>query len=416
MNSRMLALCLVALLAVAPAFADSAQVPVKPTFYKDVLPILQENCQLCHRDKGANFGGMVAPMELTGYRQVRPWAKAIAREVENKSMPPWTASEIHKGVFANERTLQAHEIETLVLWANMGAPRGNANEAPGAKIFPASEGWSIGQPDLVVSMPEPYFVDDDVEDLYVDFYTKVTQEQLPEDRWIKAVEFRSGSSAVHHIIARPLGGMAPGYDPVVHRPGYGHKIRKGTTVKWNMHYHKEPGPGTGVWDQTEAAIVFWPNGTVLDHTVSVESLGGFNFVIPAGDPNYTHHSYFTFPEDSLIISYNPHMHLRGKMAKYVATYPDGREEILLDVPKYDFNWQITYRYKEPKFIPKGTEVHLTAAWDNSADNPSNPDPTETVTWGRPTTAEMMFGWMKYTHVEPKPFVVGARDETAAGTD
>ena len=281
------------------------------------------------------------------------------------------------------------------------------------KEFPAHEGWMIGEPDLLVKMPEPFFVNDNVEDLYVDMSTVITKEMLPEDRWVRAVEFRGGSKAVHHIIARPVGGMAPGYDPLVYREGYGHRLRAGSVVNWNMHYHKERGPGTDMWDQSEAAIIFWPEGAIIEHVVTMESLGAFDFSIPAGDPNYSHKTTFTFPEDAMILSYNPHMHLRGKMAEYVATYPNGRTEMLLNVPKYDFNWQITYTYAEPKLVPKGTEVELTTAWDNSADNPSNPDPTRTVRWGRPTTAEMMFGWMRYTHVEPRRIVVGG---DSSGTD
>ena len=401
----------------APAFGAEVQPVDRPTFYKDVLPVLQENCQLCHRAKGANFGGMVAPMALEEYQQVRPWAKAMAKVVSQKTMPPWSAHEQHHGEFRNERTLTDDAIGTLVRWADIGAPRGSADDAPAPVTWPENEaGWMIGEPDLIVKMPEPYFVADDVDDLYVDFETTLTPDILPEDRWIKAVEFRGGSGVVHHIIARPLGGMAPGYDPVLYEEGYSRKLEAGSTINWEMHYHKEPGPGTGVWDQSEAAIIFWPEGTVIEHVVETEPLGAFNFVIPAGDANYAHEASFTFAHDSLILGYNPHMHLRGSSAKYVAKYPDGREETLLWVPKYDFNWQITYSYAEPKRVPKGTQVHLTTTWDNSADNPANPDPTKTVRWGRPTTDEMMFGWMRYTDVEPKRIVVGAEESAAAGGD
>ena len=407
------AACAVAFGALTVGAWAAPEVPAQPTFYKDVLPIFQENCQLCHRDKGANFGGMVAPMALIDYEQVRPWAKAIAKQVSTKMMPPWKASPDQSGHFANERVLTQSEIDTIVRWVDQGTKAGNPSEAPAAKEFPLSEdGWLIGKPDLIVKMPEPYFIADEVEDTYENFQTVITDEQLPENRWVKAVEFRGGSKAVHHIIAPPLGGMAPGYDPLVYREGYGHVLRKGSTVEWQMHYHKEPGPGTGVWDQSEAGIVFWPEGTVIEHTTSMERLGAFNFRIPPGDPRYEFRTDFTFPEDSLILSYNPHMHVRGSYAKYTAKFPDGREEVLLEVPKYDFNWQITYTYKEPRKVPAGTVVELVTAWDNSANNPANPDPTQEVRWGQPTTDEMMFGWMKYTHVEPRPITVGEQNLTA----
>lgn len=399
--TRMLSIAGMAALAAA-AFSTNANADANnPTFYKDVLPIMQENCQVCHRANGANYGGMVAPMAFTSYEEVRPWAKGILKQVESRAMPPWSASAEQHGDFRNERTLTETEIATIVNWVNQGAKRGNPKDAPPSKNFNVSEtGWLIGEPDIVLDMGVDFFVEDNVQDLYVDFDTVISDELLPEDRWVQAVEFKAGSSAVHHIIARPLGGMAPGYDPIIYQEGYGHRIEKGATVRWNMHYHKEPGEGTGVMDRSQAALKFWPKGTVIDHPVHTESLGAFDFRIPAGDPNYKHQASYTFPEDVLIYSMNPHMHVRGKSAKYTAIYPDGSEEVILDVPRYDFNWQITYTYAEPKKLPAGTTVRLDAAWDNSANNPSNPDPTKTIRWGRPTTDEMMFGWVKYTNVEP----------------
>lgn len=387
-----------------PAFAEA---PSNPTYYKDVAPIFQENCQLCHRSKGANFGGMVAPMALIDYNEVRPWAKAIAKAVTGKTMPPWTASPDQHGLFRNERVLAQEDIDTIVAWVEQGAKRGNPKDAPAPITFPGDgTGWQIGEPDLIVDMGTDYFVEDDVEDLYVDFQTTFTDEQLPEDRWLRSVEFIGGSSAVHHVIARPLGGMAPGYDPVDYADGFGVLLKKGTSVEWDMHYHKEAGPGTGVWDRTKAGIVFWDKGAEIDHVIATESLGSFRFNIPAGAENYADSTTYTFPEDTLIVSYNPHMHLRGKSAKYTLTYPDGTTEVALDVPRYDFNWQITYTYSEPKRVPKGTTIRYDAAWDNSTNNPANPDPTRDVQWGRPTTDEMMFGWMRHTTVEERNIIVG----------
>jgi len=200
--------------------------------------------------------------------------------------------------------------------------------------------------------------------------------------------------------------MAPGYDPVNYADGFGAKLKAGTEINWNMHYHKESGPGTGVWDRTQVGIVFWPKGTEIDHVINVESLGSFRFSIPAGADDYADQVRFTFPEDVMIVAFNPHMHLRGKFAKYTAIYPDGKQEVLLDVPEYDFNWQITYTYTEPKLVPKGTVIQFDAGWDNSANNAANPDPTRDVHWGRPTTDEMMFGWMRYTSVAERNIIVG----------
>lgn len=382
----------------APADDDySRSGPV--TYFKDVVPILQESCQVCHRSNGANMGGMIAPMAFTSYEETRPWAKAIAKNVKTGYMPPWHAAPEQHGVFENERTLTEREIATLIQWSQTGAKAGDPADAPEAIEWPTGEGWTIGEPDLIIKMPEPYFVEDDVKDLYVDFVTEITAEMLPEDRWIKAVEFRPGGPVVHHIIALPLGGIAPGNDPTVYRDGLGSLMRAGSRLVWQMHYHKESGPGTGAWDQSSVAIKFYPKGTEIKYPLGGDALGDFSFRIPPGEANYTVKKTFTFPHDAKIVTLMPHMHLRGKAAKYEVVYPDGTEEVLLDVPEYDFNWQTTYRFAEPKFIPKGTEITLTTVFDNSPENASNPDPTDEVRWGRPTTAEMSFGWMSFIHNE-----------------
>lgn len=378
-----------------------------PTFTKDVLPILQQKCQDCHRPNGLNLGGMVAPMAFLTYEDVQPWAPAIKVAVETRRMPPWHASPEQHGVFRNERYLTDQEISTIVRWVETGAPDGDPGDAPPPLTF-ASEttGWLIGEPDLIVRLPEPYLVTDEVQDEYVDFRVTISEAMLPEDRWVKAVEFRPGSKAIHHVIARPLGGIAPGYQPKVYPDGYSVVLRKGTTVNFQMHYHKTAGPGTAVYDQTEAAVVFYKPGEEIRHVVETESFGMYDFVIPAGDSNYSDSTSYTFEKDVHILWVNPHMHLRGKAARYVATFPDGRQEVLLHVARYDFNWQHTYYFREPVYAPKGTRVDLTLWWDNSSDNPANPDPTRDVRWGRPTTDEMGYGWMSLAEVEPRSIIVG----------
>ncbi len=398
---RLLFLTLIVSLSALPALAsnNNADQP-EPTFYEDVLPVIQENCQVCHREGGTNLGGMVAPMAFTDYKSTRPWARSIARQVEAGLMPPWHASHELDGVFVNERLLTDAERKTLVSWAKAGAPAGDVADAPEAIEWPETHGWSIGEPDLVLDMGEDFFVEDHVEDEYVYFQTEITEEQLPTKRWIKAVEFRPGSKVVHHIITRPLGGIAPGNTPTVHHDGFATLLEPGTKLTWQMHYHKEPGEGTGVWDRSSVALKFYPEGYEPQHVVLNEPLTRFDFEIPAGDPNYTKTVTTKFDRDSILIGYTPHMHLRGKSARYVAKYPDGSEELLLDVPRYDFNWQTDYQYPAPgKQIPAGTEIELTMSWDNSADNPFNPDPTKTVTYGEPTTAEMMFGFVTYADAE-----------------
>ena len=393
------AFAVLALVASLSTGAIAAQKDASVTYTKDVLPILQENCLICHRPNGSNLGGMVAPMAFSTYAETRPWAKAIARAVAKRDMPPWGADPKHAGTFIDERGLTEDEIATIVAWVESGARRGNPKDAPPAMEFPAVEGWAIGEPDLVITMPEPYFVPDDLLDATKYFPMKLTEEMLPEDRWLKVGECRPGSEAVHHIIISPFGGIAPGNRPREFRDGYGTKVRAGQDITWNMHYHKEPGPGTGMWDQSSVAVKFYPKDYEPEHVLMVTPLGPMGFKIPAGDPSYAASATHTFAKDSLLDSMMPHMHYRGTRTLYELFYPDGTEEVLLDVPQYDFNWQTNYRFIEPKAVPAGTKIKLTGWWDNSAENPFNPDPTIDVTWGEATHEEMLFGWLSYTHTD-----------------
>ncbi len=365
------------------------------TYTRDVLPILQEHCQVCHRPGGANLGGMVAPMAFTTYEDTRPWAKAIAKAAQSRTMPPWHASPAQHGQFANERTLTQLQIDTLVAWVRDGVLRGNPKDARAPKERPIAGDWLIGEPDLILKPDKPFFVEDGVQDVYAYLTTTMTEMLLPQDRIIKAIEIRPGSAAVHHIVAPPLGALTPGNDPTVYPDGVGVLLKKGADITWQMHYHKEPGPGTGLWDNSVAAIKFYPIGAKVDHLVQGNDLGRYDFAIPPGAANYTATAEFLFTHDAQLVSFMPHFHLRGKSAKYEAVYPDGSREVLLEVPKYDFNWQTTYAYKDFKKLPAGSKVVYTATWDNSAANPNNPDPAQTVRWGEPTTDEMMYGYLSF---------------------
>ena len=399
--SRAFALGAVCSLALSGLAAAAAVDPAPVTFHRDVAPLLQQECQICHRPNGANLGGMVAPMALTTYEETRPWARSIARQVATRAMPPWDASADQHGVFANERTLTQEEIDLIVRWAESGAPAGDPADAPAPIEWPSADGWLIGEPDLVLQFDEPFWVEDGVDDLYIYRKTTVTEEMIPEDRFVKAIEFRPGSPAVHHIIVPGLGGIAPGNDPVIHADGMADVLTAGRDLTWQMHYHKEPGEGTGSWDQSSVALKFYDSEDEVKYQVFNAGMGKFDFAVPPGASDYTIQTEWTFPTDSEIVSYLPHMHLRGKAAKYEAYYPDGSHEVLLDVPNYDFNWQTTYLYEERKQVPAGTRVVLTTVFDNSADNPANPNPNETVRWGEPTTDEMSFGFMAYINEENK---------------
>lgn len=393
--------------------ASADEAPQQPTFFKDVLPILQDNCQDCHRPSGANLSGMVAPMSLMDYNEVRPWAKAVAKVVQNREMPPWFATPETSHNFSNERTLTETEIATLVTWVNQGAKRGNPADAPEPKQF-SDSGWNFGEPDLVINFDEPFFVEDEVEDLYQNITVKLTKDLLPEDKWIKAIEYKPGSEVVHHIIGYAsmpggeedrrttrgmLGGNAPGSEQGEYPGGYGMLLKSGSEVTFQMHYHKEPGPGTGQYDSSQIGLQF--HDEPVAHPVTITNIDHGSFEIPPNHSNWKVGASMTFDEDTHLLGLMPHMHLRGKAARYTAYYPDGDTELLLEVPKYDFNWQTSYHYKERKLIPAGTRIEMEFWYENTPERAelAGIDPNRAISFGGPTTDEMDLAWITIAPAE-----------------
>jgi hypothetical protein len=392
--------------------------PGPPTFYRDVLPILQEHCQDCHRAAGNTNSGMVAPMSLTTYDEARPWAKSIAKATQSREMPPWYASPQFHGVFEGERVLNEGEVATLVAWASSGAAEGDRADAPAARVFRSNTGWTLGEPDLVIELPEPYWVADEVEDVQPSFQVVLTEEQLPEDRWIHWIEFRPGDpKLVHHggasvtpldeegkpyvdpVSGGKIIGTAPGDGPDVWPVGYGKLVRKGSKITFGLHYHKEPGPGTGGWDRSQLAIK-WHTQPVT-HVVRAAGISSRGWEIPPGAERWRVGAARTFDEDSVIINMMPHAHTRGAEARYELVYPDGQRELILHVPRYNYNWQLTYTFKEPKPVPAGSRLEVTMWFNNSESNPfliESPD--RAVGFGGMTTDEMNIGWTEYANAHP----------------
>lgn len=411
-------------------FPMRAAAETKATFYKDVLPIFQENCQECHRPQGTNYGGMVAPFSLFTFEEARPWAKAILRQIQARKMPPWHAAPEHHGVFSNERTLNEEEIDTITRWVDAGAPRGNPGDAPEQRVFENNDGWMIGEPDLIVAMPEPFFVEDDVTDVYTAFSVDLTDEMLPEDRWITGFQCKPGSKIIHHFnchllppvdgklppprssaistaispegAGQYIGGTSSGTDANVYPEGFGLPLTRGTRVTFDIHYHKEPGEGTGISDLSHI-------GFKLMDTPPQRKLGGgvaplmyFNIKIPSGEPRHQIGPISSvFKKDADLISLMPHMHMRGTAARFELFYPDGTNEVILNVPEYDFSWQTVYYFKEFKRVPAGTRVEYTAWYDNSLEMASERgfNPEQTVTFGPSSTDEMMMGFIMASEAE-----------------
>jgi hypothetical protein len=392
---------------VLSACAVAATNSTSVTFEKEVLPILQKRCQDCHRP------GEAAPMSLLTYQDARPWAKSIRQAVLTKRMPPWFADPGY-GHFMNDRSLSQGEIDTIVSWVDGGAKEGDPKDAPAPRHF--VEGWTIGQPDLVLEMPQAFEVpvSGKVEYQYVIIPTHLTQ-----DRWVLASEVRPGRREVmHHVITSirepgsqwmadmqpgvifvppkgsraQLDGGLSGYVPgqafaPAGSPRRATLLKAGSDIVFQLHYTPN---GTAVSDKTKIGIIFAKNAP--EQRLIGGNSAAHAFAIPPGDANYKVEASSTLQYDCDLFSMMPHAHLRGKSFEYRIVRPDGTSETVLKVPHYDFNWQLTYYLEKPIHLTKGTKIEVTAYFDNSPNNAYNPDPTKEVHWGEQTWEEMMMGY------------------------
>ena len=388
--------------------------PDGPTFYADVLPILRENCQECHRTEATAIGGMLAPMALETYEQARPWAPLIASAVEEQRMPPWDAHIMHMGTFQNERYLLPKEQAILTEWARNGAPAGDPSQAPSlptvATLYePAAKSdseWLIGTPDLILEFPEPVIIPDHVDDWQPNLLVQVPRDLHPEPRWIMESEYKA-EAHVHHAVSVHLGVGVPGRSTFTWPEGWGVLLPVDAVVTFNMHYYKQPGPGTEIADETRGGFRFHEPGTVIDYVIQTEIPSfGRDLLIPAGESNHEVSFERHFDEDVYLLAMGPHAHYRGKAFRYEVEYPDGARELLLWIPKYDFNWQLLYQYEEPKFLPAGSTLHGTWWFDNSENNKYNPDSTIDVRYGPETYWEMANARIYWASAEPRGIVVG----------
>ena len=384
-----------------------------PTFYKDVVPILQDHCQSCHR------AGEVAPMPLVTYEQTSPWAGAMAHAVETKMMPPWFADPRY-GHFANDVSLTSRQIATISAWATGGAPAGDEHDAPALRKW--AQGWNIPQPDMVVTMPKAVQIPARGE---VEYTYEIVPTHFAEDQWVQMSEFRPGSPArVHHAVVyirppdspwlrhAPVGEpftastlsdplerreahettsdlllvYAPGSSPDEWPDGMAKFVPAGSDLVFQMHYTTN---GSADQDQTSIGLVFAK--TTPKQRVITLQLNNHALIIPPGVDDFRVEVHGTLPNDATLVSLFPHMHLRGKRFEYDIVQDDGSVEVLLRV-NYHFHWQLSYRLAEPRVLKAGTRLRAIAWYDNSKNNPHNPDPTKTVTWGDQTSDEMMVGF------------------------
>jgi hypothetical protein len=431
-------------LALAAGQGPSHAGPV-PTFSKDVAPIVFKNCAGCHRP------GEIGPMPLLSYDDARPYASEMRDQIKAGHMPPWHA-DARYGSFLNERKLTDAEKATIARWAEGGAPRGNDKDLPPPPKF--AEGWSIGTPDAVLRMPQEFDVpaSGTIEYQYFEVPTNWT-----EDKWIQAMEIRPGArSVVHHVLvysrepaglparpralqpiptagnalnlnppapanpapapnpvpppARPnpatppaappagqrvLGGLiasnAPGTSGMIYQPGTALLIRPGSVLTFQVHYTAS---GTAATDRTSIGFVFAKQSPAEE--IRVGQFVNVRLHIPAGSSDQRVDAGVAFLEDVHLVGLLPHTHLRGARWEYKLVYPDGRSEMILALPKYDFNWQTYYLFASPLALPKGSRIESSAWYDNSPASRSNPDPKVDVRWGDQTWEEMQYTGITYT--------------------
>jgi hypothetical protein len=394
--------------------ATTTESKSSPTFYKDVLPILQSHCQSCHR------AGEMAPMPLETYRQVKPFARSISDVTGKRVMPPWFADPCCSH-FSNDPSLTVDQIATLRAWADANAPEGNWQEAPEPIAW--THGWNISHPDMVLQMPVPKRIpaSGDVPYQYI-----IIPTGFQEDRWVRMSEIRpSNRMVVHHAVAyirdpksnwlrgAPVGVpfsaddlkdpiarrdamwttsdillvYAPGSTPDQWPEDYAKLVPAGSDIVLQMHYTAH---GAAMQDQTKVGLVF--SKTPPKKRVLTLQLTNDRFLIPPGDPDHRVEVHGTLPNDALLLSFFPHMHLRGKSFEYNIIEKGEKPRTILRIPHYDFYWQLSYRLAEPLPLKAGTTLQAIASFDNSRKNPHNPDPDSAVKWGEQTWAEMMVGF------------------------
>lgn len=381
-----------------PEGAGVVQAGSTVTYHRDVARILQQNCVECHRDDG------IAPFALDDLAEVEDRAKVIRRVIQEGTMPPWFAAKPDgESPWANDRSLVDEDRRSLLAWLDSsGRELGDPADAPGPLQF--EEGWSLGKPDAVIQLPRPIAIKATG---FMPYQFVTVQTDFAEDRWVQGYEILpTDRSVVHHVIVQvhERGGKAfdrdeasgywaayvPGNSGHIYPDGFARKLPAGATVSFQIHYTPS---GKATEDQLRLGLRFAEEPPQFE--VRTSSVVGRRLDIPPGEANHVERASRKVPADLPVTAFMAHMHVRGKAFRYDVKYPDGREETLLDIPRYDFNWQLRYDLKQPRVIPKGSEVTVTAVFDNSSGNPANPDPTKRVRWGPQTVDEMLIGYVEY---------------------
>lgn len=382
------------------------------TYTRDIARLVQNNCLECHRSDG------VAPFALDGYDAVAGRASMLQAVVEDGTMPPWFAAHDSGGPWSNDRSLTAHERRLFAQWIAAGKPLGDEAELPLPRQFGVS-GWKLGEPDAVYALPEAFRVPAEGT---VEYQYTAVPTGLTEDRWVTSIEVRPGApEVVHHVLAYALPGeafedgrlkrwdllderrgffaaWAPGSEPVVYPEGHARELRAGTVLMFELHYTPN---GRAALDRSSIGVRFAPEDPTWrpERIVRTAGISNRSIRIPAGAAQHRETSTGVAARTMHVHAFMPHMHLRGKAFRFDRVAADGARTTLLDVPRYDFNWQLRYQLADPLTLDAGARIDIAGLFDNSTRNAANPAPERSIGWGPETKDEMLIGFVDYVLVE-----------------
>ncbi len=379
-----------------------------PSYSQDIAPVLAENCASCHREGG------IAPFAMDSHTMVKGWSPMIREVLMTKRMPPGQIDG-HIGEFLNDMLVDDQDVRNIIAWVDAGAPKDDANDPLTELTWPESK-WAFGEPDYIIKVPAQSVPATGV----LDYRDVAVPIDIPTDRWLRGSQYIAGDRTVlHHTINRldfpgeSRGGFLgsgdpnkasitayiPGATPAMNPPNTGGLIKAGSVLNLNLHYTTN---GKESVDEGEIGLWFYPEGEEPAERMSGQCACIFPntwTTIPANDPAFEQTASIMLKKDAEIHSFLPHMHFRGKYMRFYADYPDGTQEELINIAQYNYAWQLSYTYAEPKFVPAGTKITAVGAFDNSAQNPANPDPERNVPWGQQSWDEMFFGAVNWKYLD-----------------
>ncbi len=378
---------------------ENHQLHANISYHDTIAPLLEKNCIGCHQEGG------IGPWAMSSYEMIKGFSPMIREVIRTDRMPPWHADpEI--GHFLRDKSMSADEIKTLVHWIEAGSPRGDGPDPLATPRGPLMD-WPLGKPDMILALPAATIPATGI----VDYRYPVIANPLKEGKWLKASTVKVGSrETVHHVLSGfmkemptdgqsgqinwgpSVGGYAVGAESQIARENMGTYIPAGGAIGFQMHYTTY---GKEVTDETEIGLYFYDDDKKPDLMIRNMNIADVSIKIPPNTAKHEESAYVVFPRDAELLFAFPHAHYRGQASRLLVRYPDGKEEVILSLPRYDFNWQRSYEFAEPIHVPAGTKLISINVYDNTANNPANPDPSDTIYWGEQSHEEMLFTAISY---------------------